>query len=156
MIVRDFSLDVIDSTTNTYQPFDSRTDTLILAPLDRYKIRVRDRYFVVIEPLQGNLDDPDPNAFVTASSGSWTSGNTFSLNLLGQDFEQEGFAIGDEVFVFLHWGAQYEVFHCIIIGQNGSSATFRIIQWGGVAFPKIHAPQRAVIILNYERTEINP
>jgi hypothetical protein len=156
MIVRDFSFDIIDSTTNTYQPFDPRTDTLILAPLDRYKIRVKDRYFVVIEPLQGNLDDPDPNAFVTAYSGSWTAGNTFSLNLLGQDFEQEGFAVGDEVFVFLHWGGAYEIFHCTIVGQNSASATFRIIQWGGVIFPNIQAPLRAVIILLSDRSEIKP
>jgi hypothetical protein len=156
MIVRDFSFDIIDSTTNTYQPFDPRTDTLILAPLDRYKIRIKDRYFVVIEPLQGNLDDPDPNAFVTAYSGSWTAGNTFSLNLLGQDFEQEGFAVGDEVFVFLHWGGANEIFHCIIVGQNGASATFRIIQWGGVIFPNIQDPLRAVIILLSDRSEIKP
>jgi hypothetical protein len=30
MIVRDFSFDVIDSTTNTYQSFDPLTDTLVL------------------------------------------------------------------------------------------------------------------------------
>jgi hypothetical protein len=156
MIVRDFSFDVIDSTTNTYQPFDRRTDTLILAPLDRYKIRIKDRYFVVIEPLQGNLDDPDPNAFVTAYSGSWTSGNTFSLNLLGQDFEQEGFAIGDEVFVLLHWAGAFEQFRCTIIGLNGASATFRIIQWGGTIFPNIQFPLRATIILLSDRSELKP
>jgi hypothetical protein len=156
MIVRDFSFDIIDSTTNTYQPFDPRTDTLILAPLDRYKIRIKDRYFVVIEPLQGNLDDPDPNAFVTAYSGSWTSGNTFSLNLLGQDFEQEGFAIGDEVFVLLHWAGAFEQFRCTIIGLNGASATFRIIQWGGTIFPNIQFPLRATIILLSDRSELKP
>jgi hypothetical protein len=155
MIVRDFSFDVIDSTTNTYQPFDIRTDTLILAPLDRYKIRIRDRYFVVIEPLQGNLDDPDPNAFVTAYSGSWAAGNTFSLNLLGQDFEQEGFAVGDEVFVYFHWTAGNSVARCNIIGLNGAAATFSIIQYSGGA-PNIQSPLRAVIILLSDRSEIRP
>jgi hypothetical protein len=155
MIVRDFSFDIIDSTTNTYQPFDPRTDTLILAPLDRYKIRVKDRYFVVIEPLQGNLDDPDPNAFVTAYSGAWTAGNTFSLNLLGQDFEQEGFAVGDEVFVYLHWATGNGVTRCNIIGLNGAAATFSIIQYSGTA-PNIQAPLRAVIILLSDRSEIKP
>jgi hypothetical protein len=155
MIVRDFSFDIIDSTTNTYQPFDPRTDTLILAPLDRYKIRIRDRYFVVIEPLQGTMDNPDPNAFVTAHSGSWGPGNTFSLNLLGQDFEQEGFAVGDEVFVFLHWGGSYAPFRCTIIGINASSATLRITQSFGIA-PNIQAPLRAVIILLSDRSEIKP
>jgi hypothetical protein len=155
MIVRDFSFDIIDSTTNTYQPFDPRTDTLILAPLDRYQIRIRDRYFVVIEPLQGNLDDPDPNVFVTAYSGSWAAGNTFSLNLLGQDFEQEGFAVGDEVIVFLHWAGGFALFHCTIIGQNGPSATFSIIQWTGPV-PNIQSPLRAVIILLSDRSEIKP
>jgi hypothetical protein len=79
---------------------------------------------VVIEPLQGNLDDPDPNAFVTAYSGSWGAGNTFSLNLLGQDFEQEGFAVGDEVFVYLHWGTGNGAGRCTIIGLNSASAYF--------------------------------
>jgi hypothetical protein len=155
MIVRDFSFDIIDSTTNTYQPFDPRTDTLILAPLDRYKIRIKDRYFVVIEPLQGNPDDPDPNAFVTAYSGSWTAGNIFSLNLLGQDFEQEGFAVGDEVFVYLHWATGNGVTRCNIIGLNGAAATFSIIQYSGTA-PNIQAPLRAVIILLSDRSEIKP
>jgi hypothetical protein len=155
MIVRDFSFDIIDSTTNTYQPFDPRTDTLILAPLDRYKIRVKDRYFVLIEPLQGNLDDPDPNAFVTAYSGAWTAGNTFSLNLLGQDFEQEGFASGDEVFVCLHWAGGPGGAHCTIIGLNGASGTFRIIQSVGLA-PNIQFPLRAIIILLTDRSEIKP
>jgi hypothetical protein len=155
MIVRDFSFDVIDSTTDTYQSFDLRTDTLILAPLDRYKIRIRDRYFVVIEPLQGNLDDPDPNAFVTAYSGSWGAGDTFSLNLLGQDFEQEGFAVGDEVFIYLHWAAGNGVARCNIIGLNGAAATFSIIQYAG-ATPNIQAPLRAVIILLSDRSEIRP
>jgi hypothetical protein len=155
MIVRDFSFDVIDSTTNTYQPFDRRTDTLILAPLDRYKIRIKDRYFVVIEPLQGNLDEPDPNAFVTAYSGSWGTGNTFSLNLLGQDFEQEGFSVGDEVFVYLQWGTGNAVFRCTIIGQTGASATFRINQAAGGA-PDIQNPIRAIIILLSDRSEIKP
>jgi hypothetical protein len=155
MIVRDFSFDVIDSTTNTYHPFDPLTDTLILAPLDRYKIRVRDRFFVVIEPLQGNLDDPDPNAFVTAYSGSWGAGNTFSLNLLGQDFEQEGFAVGDEVFVYLHWGTGNGAGRCTIIGLNSASATFRIIQWTAGS-PNIQLPLRAVIILLSDRSEIKP
>ncbi len=155
MIVRDFSFDIIDSTTDTYQPFDPLTDTLILAPLDRYKIRIKDRYFVVIEPLQGALDDPDPNAFVTAYSGGWGAGNTFSLNLLGQDFEQEGFAVGDEVFIYLEWGAGNSVFRCSIIGLNGASATFRIIQSAGGA-PAIQNPLRAVIILLSDRSEIKP
>jgi hypothetical protein len=155
MIVRDFSFDIIDSTTNTYRSFDPRTDTLILAPLDRYKIRVKDRYFVVIEPLQGNLDDPDPNAFVTAYSGSWTAGNTFSLNLLGQDFEQEGFAVGDDVFVYLHWAAGNSVARCNIIGLNGAAATFSINQYSGGA-PNIQVPLRAVIILLSDRSEIKP
>jgi len=155
MIVRDFSFDIIDSTTNTYKPFDPLTGTLILAPLDRYKIRVRDRYFVVIEPLQGNIDDPDPNAFVTAYSGGWGPGGTFSLNLLSQDFEQEGFAIHDEVFVFLHWATSTSAFHCTIIGLNGSSATFRTIDFTGFA-PNIQAPLRAVIILLSDRSEIKP
>jgi hypothetical protein len=155
MIVRDFSFDVIDSTTDTYHPFDPLTDTLILAPLDRYKIRVRDRYFVVIEPLQGNLDDPDPNAFVTAHSGSWGPGNTFSLNLLGQDFEQEGFAVGDEVFILLHWGPSFAPFRCTIIGLSGATASFRILQSTGVA-PNIQTPLRAVIILLSDRSEIKP
>jgi len=155
MIVRDFSLDAIDSTTNTYQSFDPRTDTLILAPLDRYKIRIRDRYFVVIEPLQGNLDDPDPNAFVTAYSGGWGTGDTFSLNLLGHDFEQEGFAVGDEVFVAFPravaiWGAR-----CVVIGLNGASATFRIVLALGIV-PNIQSPLRAVIILLSDRSEIKP
>jgi hypothetical protein len=155
MIVRDFSFDVIDSTTNTYQSFDPRTDTLILAPLDRYRIRIKDRYFVVIEPLQGNLDDPDPNVFITAYSGSWGAGGTFSLNLLGQDFEQEGFAVGDEVFVYLHWAAGNGVARCNIIGLNGAAATFSIIQYAGAA-PNIQAPLRAVIILLSDRSEIRP
>jgi hypothetical protein len=155
MIVRDFSFDVIDSTTDTYHPFDPLTDTLVLAPLDRYKIRVRDRYFVVIEPLQGNLDDPDPNAFVTAHSGSWGPGNTFSLNLLGQDFEQEGFAVGDEVFILLHWGPSFAPFRCTIIGLSGATASFRILQSTGVA-PNIQTPLRAVIILLSDRSEIKP
>jgi len=155
MIVRDFSFDVIDSTTNTYQPFDPRTDTLVLAPLDRYKIRIRDRYFVVIEPLQGNLDDPDPNAFVTAYSGGWGTGDTFSLNLLGHDFEQEGFAVGDEVFVAFPravdiWGAR-----CVVIGLNGASATFRIVLALGIV-PNIQSPLRAVIVLLSDRSEIKP
>jgi len=155
MIVRDFSFDIIDSTTNTYQPFDPKTDTLILAPLDRYKIRIRDRYFVVIEPLQGNLDNPDPNAFVTAYSGSWAAGNTFSLSLLGQDFEQEGFAVGDEVFVYFHWTAGNSVARCNIIGLNGAAATFSIIQYSGGA-PNIQAPLRAVIVLLSDRSELKP
>jgi hypothetical protein len=155
MIVRDFSFDVIDSTTNTYHPFDPLTDTLVLAPLDRYKIRVRDRFFVVIEPLQGNLDDPDPNAFVTAYSGSWGAGNTFSLNLLGQDFEQEGFAVGDEVFIYLHWGTGNGAGRCTIIGLNSASATFRIIQWTAGS-PNIQLPLRAVIILLSDRSELKP
>jgi hypothetical protein len=156
MIVRDFSFDVIDSTTATYQSFDPRTDTLILAPLDRYRIRIKDRYFVVIEPLQGtNLDDPDPNAFVTAHSGSWGAGNTFSLNLLGQDFEQEGFAVGDEVFVCLHWAGGLGGAKCTIIGLSGATCTFRIIQSAGLA-PNIQYSLRAVIILLSDRSEIRP
>jgi len=159
MIVRDFSFDIIDSTTNTYQPFDPRTDTLILAPLDRYKIRIRDRYFVVIEPLQGALDNPDPNAFV-ASFSTWVAGGEFSLNLFGQDFEQEGFAVGDGVFVFLHWQTgtpPYAGYLCQIIGINGSAATFRIDAVGpGSGVPAVQAPLRAVIIMINDRLEIKP
>jgi hypothetical protein len=160
MIVRDFSFDIIDSTTNTYQPFDPRTDTLILAPLDRYKIRIKDRYFVVIEPTQGTTpDNPDPNAFVTAFS-TWTAGGTFSLNLFGQDFGQEGFAVGDGVFVFLHWSTgtpPYAGFLCDIIGINGSTATFRINAVGtGSGVPDAQAPLRAVIIMVNDRVEIKP
>jgi hypothetical protein len=109
----------------------------------------------VIEPLQGNLDNPDPNAFVTAYSGSWAAGNTFSLNLLGQDFEQEGFAVGDEVFVYFHWTAGNSVARCNIIGLNGAAATFSIIQYSGGA-PNIQSPLRAVIILLSDRSEIRP
>jgi hypothetical protein len=159
MIVRDFSFDIIDSTTDTYQPFDPRTDTLILAPLDRYQIRIKDRYFVVIEPLQGAVDNPDPNAFVISFS-TWTVGGEFSLNLFGQDFEQEGFAIGDGVFVFLHWGTgtpPYAGFLCDIIGINGSTATFRINTVGaGSGIPDAQLPLRAVITMTNDRVEIKP
>jgi hypothetical protein len=160
MIVRDFSFDIIDSTTNTYQPFDPRTDTLIMAPLDRYKIRVKDRYLVVIEPTQGTTpDNPDPNAFVIAFS-TWTVGGIFSLNLFGQDFEQEGFAVGDGVFVFLHWSTgtpPYAGFLCDIIGINGSTATFRINTVGtGSGVPDVQAPLRAVITMVNDRVEIKP
>ena len=159
MIVRDFSFDIIDSTTNTYQPFDPRTDTLVLAPLDRYKIRIRDRYFVVIEPLQGALDNPDPNAFV-ASFSTWVAGGEFSLNLFGQDFEQEGFAVGDGVFVFLHWQTgtpPYAGYLCQIIGINGSAATFRIDAVGpDSGVPDVQAPLRAVITMINDRLEIKP
>jgi len=160
MIVRDFSFDIIDSTTNTYQPFDPRTDTLILAPLDRYKIRIKDRYLVVIEPTQGTTpDNPDPNAFVTSFS-TWTVGGVFSLNLFGQDFEQEGFAVGDGVFVFLHWqtgSPPYAGYLCQIIGINGSAATFRIDAVGpGSGVPDAQAPLRAVIIMTNDRLEIKP
>jgi hypothetical protein len=159
MIVRDFSFDVIDSTTNTYQPFDPLTDTLILAPLDRYKIRIKARYFVVIEPTQGaTLDNPDPNAFVTAYTGTWTVGDTFSLTLFGQDFEQEGFAVGDGVYVFLHWGTgQYAGFLCQIIGINGASATFRISNANMPSgTPNIQSPLRAVITMTNDRVEVKP
>ncbi len=159
MIVRDFSFDIIDSRTNTYQPFDPLTDTLILAPLDRYKIRVKDRYFVVIEPLQGALDNPDPNAFITSFS-TWAIGGEFSLNLFGQDFEQEGFAVGDGVFVFLHWGSgspPYAGYICQIIGVNGAAATFRISAVGaGSGVPDAQLPLRAVITMTNDRVEIKP
>jgi len=159
MIVRDFSFDVIDSTTNTYQPFDPRTDTLILAPLDRYKIRIKDRFFVVIEPTQGAIDNPAPNAFVVSFS-TWVAGGEFSLNLFGQDFEQEGFAVGDNVFVFLHWQTgtpPYAGYLCQIIGINGSAATFRIDAVGpGSGVPDAQAPLRAVITMTNDRLEIKP
>lgn len=160
MIVRDFSFDIIDSTTNTYKPFDPLTDTLILAPLDRYKLRVKDRYFVVIEPTQGDVDNPDPNAFVTSFS-TWAVGGVFSITLLGQDFEQEGFAAGDDVYVFLHWGTgplpQYEGYLCQIIGINGASATFRIGAVGGSGgIPDVQLPLRAVITMVNDRVEAKP
>jgi len=159
MIVRDFSFDVIDSTANTYQSFDPRTDTLVLAPLDRYKIRIRDRYFVVIEPTQGGIDNPDPNAFVT-SFNTWAAGGVFSLNLFGQDFEQEGFAVGDGVFVFLHWQTgtpPYAGYLCQIIGINGSAATFRIDAVGsGSGVPDAQAPLRVVITMTNDQLEIKP
>jgi hypothetical protein len=159
MIVRDFSFDIIDSTTNTYKPFDPLTDTLILAPLDRYKIRIKDRYFVVIEPTQGAIDNPDPNAFVTSFS-TWTVGGEFSLNIFGQDFEQEGFAVGDGVFVFLHWSTgspPYAGYLCQIIGINGSTATFRINTVGvGSGTPDAQLPLRAVITMTNDRVELKP
>jgi hypothetical protein len=160
MIVRDFSFDIIDSTTDTYQPFDPRTNTLILAPLDRYKIRIKVRYFVVIEPTQGTtLDNPEPNAFVTSYS-TWTVGGEFSLNLFGQDFEQEGFAVGDNVFVFLHWQTgtpPYAGYLCQIIGINGSAAIFRIDAVGaGSGIPDAQRPLRAVITMTNDRLEIKP
>jgi len=115
---------------------------------------------VVIEPTQGTTpDNPDPNAFVTSFS-TWTVGGVFSLNLFGQDFEQEGFAVGDGVFVFLHWqtgSPPYAGYLCQIIGINGSAATFRIDAVGpGSGVPDAQAPLRVVITMTNDRLEIKP
>jgi len=131
MIVRDFQFSALDGTTNSYKPITPEY-TFIIPPLWPWSVFIIERVCVVLEPTEGSLDNPTPNAFVSAVPPSWTSGNDFTITLSQQDWEVEGFASNDTVYLLLTQSLfstppRYIVVHAIIRSINANVATFRII-----------------------------
>jgi hypothetical protein len=131
MIVRDLQFFALDGTTNNYKSITPEY-TFIIPPLWPWSVRITERVCVVLEPTEGSLDNPTPNAFVSAIPPSWTAGNDFTLTLIQQDWEVEGFAINDQVYLLLTQNLFstppiYIVVHATIRSINANVATFRII-----------------------------
>ena len=131
MIQRDIEFSCIDGTVNGYKVINQEY-TLILPPLWPWSLRITERVCVFLEPTEGSMDSPTPNGFVSAVPPSWTSGNDFTISLIQQDWEVEGFANNDRVFLLLTQNLfasppRYIAVEARIRSINANSATFRII-----------------------------
>ena len=117
---------VLDATTNslTSRPFDYRP---VLAPLLDWRVAIVERRLVLLEPQSGSLGNPDPNAFMVVVPLSFTVGQLFAIELLGTDWESEGFAVGDELAMAMGPINPNSIFlRATIQGISGTIATFRI------------------------------
>mgnify|MGYP000723734236 CR=1 FL=1 len=154
MIVRDVRIRYRDSTIDTLQDYTNQR--LILAPLLDFEIEVVERVCVVVEPLTGTLDSPDPNGFVSVVPASWAAGNTFAITLLSQDWEQEGFALGDEVFLLIKGGSFYLAVHARIRQISANNASFDIIAVFTGALPNFQNPVEVVCLLLDDAPALSP
>jgi len=131
MIQRDIEFSCIDGTVNGYKIINQEY-IFVLPPLWPWSLRITERVCVFLEPTEGSMDNPTPNGFVSAVPSSWTNGNDFTISLTQQDWEVEGFANNDTVFLLLTQNLfasppRYIVVHAIIRSINANAATFRII-----------------------------
>jgi len=131
MIHRDIQFAALDGTTNTPK-IVNQDYTFILPPLWPWQLVVVERVCVVLEPQEGSLDSPTPNAFVSAIPPAWTAGNDFTISLIQQDWEVEGFANNDEVFILMTQNLfttppRYIGVRARIRSVNANVASFRII-----------------------------
>jgi hypothetical protein len=127
MILREIQqFRVLDATTNslTSRPIDYRP---VLAPLLDWRVEIVEQRLVLLEPQSGSLGNPDPNAFMVVVPPSFTVGALFAIELLGTDWESEGFAIGDELAMAMGPINSNSIFlRATIQGISGTIATFRI------------------------------
>jgi hypothetical protein len=117
---------VLDATTNslTSRPLDYRP---VLAPLLDWRVEIVEQRLVLVEPQSGSLGNPEPNAFMVVVPPSFTVGQLFAIELLGTDWESEGFAIGDELAIAMGPINPNSIFlRATIQGISGTIATFRI------------------------------
>jgi len=117
---------VLDATTNslTSRPLDYRP---VLAPLLDWRVEIVEQRLVLVEPQSGSLGNPDPNAFMVVAPPSFAVGQLFGIELLGTDWESEGFAVGDELAMAMGpLTADSIFFTARIQGISGTIATFRI------------------------------
>jgi hypothetical protein len=117
---------VLDATTTSLanRPLDYRP---ILAPLLDWRVEVVEQRLVLVEPQSGSLGNPDPNAFMVVVPPTFAVGQLFGIELLGTDWESEGFAIGDELAMAMGPINPDSIFlRATIQGISGTIATFRI------------------------------
>jgi hypothetical protein len=117
---------VLDATTTSLanRPLDYRP---ILAPLLDWRVEIVEQRLVLVEPQSGSLGNPDPNAFMVVVPTSFAVGSLFAIELLGTDWESEGFAIGDELAMAMGPINPNSIFlQATIQGISGTIATFRI------------------------------
>jgi len=117
---------VLDATTTslTNRPLDYRP---ILAPLLDWHVEIVEQRLVLVEPLSGSLGNPDPNAFMVVVPPTFVVGQLFGIELLGTDWESEGFAVGDELAMAMGPLTGNSIFlRATIQGISGTIATFRI------------------------------
>jgi len=117
---------VLDATTTSLsnRPLDYRP---ILAPLLDWRVEIVEQRLVLLEPQSGSLGNPDPNAFMVVVPPSFAVGQLFGIELLGSDWESEGFAIGDELAMAMGPINPNSIFlRATIQGISGTIATFRI------------------------------
>jgi hypothetical protein len=158
MILREIQqFRVLDATTNSLaaRPLDYRP---VLAPLLDWRVEITERRLVLVEPQSGSLGNPDPNAFMVLVPPSFTVGQLFAIELLGTDWESEGFAIGDELAMAMGPINPNSIFlRATIQGISGTIATFRIS-----STPQIYGsldtqnPFPLVAFLVNERLDIRP
>jgi len=131
MIQRDIEFSCIDGTVNEYKVINQEY-TLVLPPLWPWSLRITERVCVFLEPTEGSMDNPTPNGFVSAVPSAWANGNDFTIALTQQDWEVEGFANNDLVYLLLTQNLfasppRYIVVLARIRSINANSATFRIL-----------------------------
>jgi len=131
MIQRDIEFSCIDGTVNGYKVINQEY-TLVLPPLWPWSLRITERVCVFLEPTEGSMDNPTPNGFVSAVPSAWANGNDFTIALTQQDWEVEGFANNDLVYLLLTQKLfasppRYIVVLARIRSINANSATFRIL-----------------------------
>jgi len=117
---------VLDATTNspTSRPLDYRP---VLAPLLDWRVEIVEQRLVLVEPQSGSLGNPDPNAFMVVVPPSFAVGQLFGIELLGTNWESEGFAVGDELAMAMGPLTANSIFLTARIqGISGTIATFRI------------------------------
>jgi hypothetical protein len=117
---------VLDATTNSLSSFPLGYRP-VLAPLIDWRVEIVERRLVLVEPQSGSLGNPDPNAFMVVVPPSFAVGQLFAIELLGTDWESEGFAIGDELAMAMGPLIANSIFlRATIQGISGTIATFRI------------------------------
>ena len=117
---------VLDATTMSLsnRPLDYRP---ILAPLLDWRVEIVEHRLVLLEPQSGSLGNPDPNAFMVVVPPNYAVGQLFGIELLGSDWESEGFAIGDELAMAMGPINPNSIFlRATIQSISGTIATFRI------------------------------
>jgi hypothetical protein len=98
-----------------------------LAPLLDWRVEIVEQRLVLVEPQSGSLGNPDPNAFMVVVPPSFAVGQLFGIELLGTDWESEGFAVGDELAMAMGPINPNSIFlRATIHGISGTIATFRI------------------------------
>jgi hypothetical protein len=98
-----------------------------LAPLLDWRVEIVEQRLVLVEPQSGSLGNPDPNAFMVVVPPSFAVGQLFGIELLGTDWESEGFAVGDELAMAMGPLTANSIFLTARIqGISGTMATFRI------------------------------
>jgi len=156
MIVRDLQFSCVDGTTNVYKPI-SPEYTVIMPPLWPWSILITERVCVVLEPTEGGLDNPTPNAFVSAIPPAWVANNDFTLTLIQQDWEVEGFAVNDTVYLLMTQSISppgYIVVHANIRSLNANAAVFRIINANVTGAVNLQNPVAATCFLLDESNEV--